>query len=448
MDALRVLAFFTLIGVSSSQNQTKDCSYLTLLTHLQLTPANDALQIMRPVKNWKNPTTVGLDMLIFGILNVDEKYQTVESHIWIQMSWKNEYLSWNPSDFCGINMLTVPKSRLWLPDIYIQEDVSDTGSIQNSKLLKLLNNGVVIANSRQRLTSTCLLDLNLFPFDAQKCELTFASMNCFENEILLGTQSNESFLYRISDQLMVTQGEWELDNMTIRSESIKEEGVVQARLVYTVLISRKPMLYVINFIVPLFYLLVLDLASFFINQSSGEKLSFKVTILLAISVLLLILQDMLPSTESNMPYIASYCVAVFALVGISVLEAMLVGFLYDLDSYCASKRGCCADTKEEVELEDGCQNEPSGGEEDIQMKEEKSFLPLDGPDVLNMLKGILEEVKAARQQASRQGEEEKKPGGYKKIAEILDHLFFVFYLLTVVVFLTYMCIVWFSKILR
>ncbi|XP_060882658.1 5-hydroxytryptamine receptor 3A-like [Labrus mixtus] len=447
MDALRVLAFLTLIGVSSSQNQTKDCSYLNLLTHLQLTPANDALRIMRPVKNWEKPTTVGLDMVIFGILHVDEKYQTVESHIWIQMNWVNEYLSWNPSDFCGIDMLTVPRSRLWLPDIYIQEDASDTGSIQNSELLKLLNSGVVIASSRQRLTSTCLLDLKLFPFDSQKCEITFASMNCFEKEILLGTENNGSSLYRISDQLMVTRGEWELDNMIIRSESIKKD-VVQSRLVYTVLISRKPMLYVINFIVPLFYLLVLDLASFFINQSGGEKLSFKVTILLAISVLLLILQDMLPSTESNMPYIASYCVAVFALVGISVMEAMLVGFLYDLDSYCASKRGCCADTKVEVELEDGCQNEPSGGEEDIQMKEEKSFLPLDGPNGLNMLKGILEEVKAARQQASRQEEdEEKKPGGYKKIAEILDHLFFVFYLLTVVVFLAYMYIVWFSKIL-
>lgn len=68
---------------------------------------------------------------------------------------------------------------------------------------------------------------------------------------------------------------------------------------------RKPMLYVINLIVPLFYLLVLDLASFFICNASGEKLSFKVTILLSISVLLLILQDMLPSTEDKLPMIGA-----------------------------------------------------------------------------------------------------------------------------------------------
>lgn len=59
----------------------------------------------------------------------------------------------------------------------------------------------------------------------------------------------------------------------------------------------------VNFIVPLFYLLVLDLASFFISEARGEKLGFKITILLSISVLLLILKDILPSTEDNLPMI-------------------------------------------------------------------------------------------------------------------------------------------------
>lgn len=66
---------------------------------------------------------------------------------------------------------------------------------------------------------------------------------------------------------------------------------------------RKPLLYVINLIIPLFYFLVLDLASFLINEAKGEKLSFKVTLLLSTSVLLLILKAMLPSTEKHLPVI-------------------------------------------------------------------------------------------------------------------------------------------------
>lgn len=59
----------------------------------------------------------------------------------------------------------------------------------------------------------------------------------------------------------------------------------------------------VNLIVPLFLFLILDVASFFINEARGEKLSFKVTVLLSISVLLLILKDMLPSTEDRLPMI-------------------------------------------------------------------------------------------------------------------------------------------------
>lgn len=125
--------------------------------------------------------------------------------------------------------------------------------------------------------------------------------------------------------------------------------------------DRKPLLYVVIFMVPLFYLLVLDLASFFISESRGEKLGFKITILLSISVLLLILKDILPSTEDNLPMIgessaqvwvrgnltrsrfcrlvaANFCAGIFALVGLSVLEAMLVTFLTDLDSFCVRKK--------------------------------------------------------------------------------------------------------------
>uniref|UniRef100_UPI0037E8B82E 5-hydroxytryptamine receptor 3A n=1 Tax=Semicossyphus pulcher TaxID=241346 RepID=UPI0037E8B82E len=444
MDALRVLALLALIGVSSSQ--TPDCSYLSLLKHLHLTPANDTLQIMRPVKNWTTSTYVGLDMVMYGILHMDEKSQTLTSHIWVQMSWVNEFLTWKPSDFCGIDTLSIPRSRLWLPDVAIQEDASDTGSIYHGPFLTLMPNGFVMSSSRQRLTSTCQLNLALFPFDTQICQVTFGSMTTDESNIMLGTLNNDSTLYKVSEELMVTQGEWELDNMEIEKKSFGKSSESVSRLIYMITMSRKPMLYVINFIVPLFYLLILDVASFFISEARGEKLGFKVTILLSISVLLLILQDMLPSTESAMPYIASYCVGVFALVGISVLEAMLVSFLFDLDGYCSTMVRCSAEAQEEIELEDRFSKEPPGAEEDVQVKQEKSSLPLDGPNSCDVLKQIHEQVKSARQEAKRQKEEEKKPGRYRRMAEIIDHVFFMLYLTAVVGFLTYMYFKWMSNI--
>lgn len=46
-----------------------------------------------------------------------------------------------------------------------------------------------------------------------------------------------------------------------------------------------------------------------------------------------------------------YCVGVFTLVGISVLEAMLVAFLIDFDGYCGKKAQSSVSDHEDVQLE-------------------------------------------------------------------------------------------------
>nr|XP_055041681.1 5-hydroxytryptamine receptor 3A-like [Misgurnus anguillicaudatus] len=116
-------------------------------------------------------------------------------------------------------------------------------------------------------------------------------------------------------------GEWQLLNITINTEQYENQ------ITYKITIKRRPLLYIINFIFPVFCFLVLDVASLFINASAGEKLSFKVTLLLSISVLLQILNDRLASTSSDIPLIGIYCCAIFILIGLSVLETILVNIL-------------------------------------------------------------------------------------------------------------------------
>lgn len=69
--------------------------------------------------------------------------------------------------------------------------------------------------------------------------------------------------------------------------------------------KRRPLLHVINFLLPVLFFLTLDFASFFIADHRGEKLGFKVTVLLAISVLLLILNDILPAMSNKTPLIGT-----------------------------------------------------------------------------------------------------------------------------------------------
>lgn len=67
--------------------------------------------------------------------------------------------------------------------------------------------------------------------------------------------------------------------------------------------KRRSVLYIVNFIVPVLFLLCLDWASFLISDTGGEKLGFKITVLLAITVMQLILNEILPSSSDRIPLI-------------------------------------------------------------------------------------------------------------------------------------------------
>ncbi|XP_016533454.1 5-hydroxytryptamine receptor 3A-like [Poecilia formosa] len=425
--AALTLTLLVLAGVSCSQ--ASDCSYSSLLNHLNLDGTNSALQIERPVKNWNTTTEVQLEMILGGILDVDEKLQTATIHIYVKMCWINEHLTWNSSEFCGINMLTIPVSMIWVPDIIIQEDASDNINSQDDPLVRVFPDGKVDVVKRLQLTYICKFNLFRFPFDTQTCNITFSSLNYDESLLKLVKSTDDSTLTKLLCLNMLTEGEWKL----VKIESISFMSVGhRSALVYQISLERKPFLYVINLILPLLFLLVLDLASFFISESSGEKLGFKVTILLSVFVLLQILKDILPSTEDSLPLMAIYCVSVFTLVWISVLEMMLMSQFKDV--------ACCVgEERQNAEVvkvkEAGYRNESAGTD-----KPEENNSPLDLPGDPRLPKFIMDRTKPGQKPPETQKNMEKS--NRLRWVKIFDSVFFVLYFTTVVLSQVFLFSLW------
>ena len=82
--------------------------------------------------------------------------------------------------------------------------------------------------------------------------------------------------------------------------------------------KRRSALYIVNFILPILFFLGLDLASFLMPDTGGEKLSFKITVLLAVTVLQLILNDILPSSSNRIPLIGKEAQS-FSFTGLNTL---------------------------------------------------------------------------------------------------------------------------------
>jgi hypothetical protein len=44
----------------------------------------------------------------------DEKYQELVSTVWMEMSWVDQRLRWDPTEFGNITEITLPVSKLWV----------------------------------------------------------------------------------------------------------------------------------------------------------------------------------------------------------------------------------------------------------------------------------------------------------------------------------------------
>ena len=69
---------------------------------------------------------------------------------------------------------------------------------------------------------------------------------------------------------------------------------------FTLTLERIPLYYLLNIIIPTATLACLSALSFAVPVDSGEKLSLGISILLAFSVFMLILQDNTPQAESSL----------------------------------------------------------------------------------------------------------------------------------------------------
>ncbi|XP_049420098.1 5-hydroxytryptamine receptor 3A-like isoform X2 [Epinephelus fuscoguttatus] len=383
----------------------------------------------RPVKDYQNPTQVFLEVLLYAILDVREIDQTFVPYVWIFTKWQNEHIHWDPNDFCGIETVSLPTEVLWKPDIAIEE-MTEKDKAPPSPHLTITSTGEVHVQDDQVLVSTCRMHVYKFPFDIQSCKLTFKSVVHSDAEIQLVRHINSSQATEWSREVMRTQYEWLFINMTVTNKTVNMFDFQQDVMIYTITMKRRSLLYIVNFLLPILFFMCLDLASFLISDSGGEKLSFKVTVLLAVTVMQLILNEILPASSDRIPLIAVYCIGIFALMMLSLLETILVMYLMEKDSSYQDNE-CSEDNK-------WTPSDASVDETPIKLLKgtssqmtEESHASDELREVVKMLAVLLNSRK-----------EEGKPSYWTRVAKTINKVFFIFYVIAASLFLVYMFFHW------
>ena len=95
-------------------------------------------------------------------------------------------------------------------------------------------------------------------------------------------------------------------------------------ITYNIVIRRRTMYYILNFLTPCVLMSALTILGFFLPVESGERMNVGVTVLLSLTVILLLLAEELPATSEVVPLISRYYTLTMVNVFVSIVFTCVV----------------------------------------------------------------------------------------------------------------------------
>ncbi|XP_068427352.1 neuronal acetylcholine receptor subunit alpha-7a [Clinocottus analis] len=314
MDSLNFLLFLAVTAFTvkvSLQGPEQRRLYHDLMT--------DYNPLVRPVANDSQALTVEFGLILRQIIDVDEKNQILTTNIWLQLSWPDHSLQWNPLDYPGVNNVRFPDHLIWKPDILLYNSADERfDAIFHTNIL-VNSSGTCTYIPPGIFKSTCHIDVRWFPFDVQRCELKFGSWT-------YGGWSLDLKLLEADTTDYTTNGEWDLVEVIGQRNERKYECCEEPYfdVTYTMVIRRRTLFYGVNLLIPCVLISTLALLVFLLPADSGEKISLGITVLLSLTVFMLLVAEIMPATSDSVPLIAQYFASTMIIVGLSVIATVLV----------------------------------------------------------------------------------------------------------------------------
>ena len=115
--------------------------------------------------------------------------------------------------------------------------------------------------------------------------------------------------------------------------TVDEVKGVDAMVIFKMKLKRKSTFYVFNILIPMVLLSFLNVLTFVLPVSSGERASYAVTVFLSLAVFLTIVASEIPKNSNTISIVSVYMTAMLALstVMTSLLESRLASRVKDTD---------------------------------------------------------------------------------------------------------------------
>ncbi|XP_021452871.1 acetylcholine receptor subunit alpha isoform X1 [Oncorhynchus mykiss] len=279
-------------------------------------------KVVRPVAHFKDPVVVTVGLQLIQLISVDEVNQIVNSNVRLKQQWKDVNLQWNPEDYGGIKKIRVPSTDIWRPDLVLYNNADGDFAIVHETKVLLEHTGMITWNPPAIFKSYCEIIVLHFPFDLQNCSMKLGTWTYDGNLVVVNPDSDRPDLSNFMES-----GEWVMKDYRSWKHWVYYAccpDTPYLDITYHFLMLRLPLYFIVNVIIPCMLFSFLTGLVFYLPTDSGEKMTLSISVLLSLTVFLLVIVELIPSTSSAVPLIGKYMLFTMVFVIASIIITVIV----------------------------------------------------------------------------------------------------------------------------
>ncbi|XP_071096180.1 neuronal acetylcholine receptor subunit alpha-6-like [Haliotis cracherodii] len=282
MSAITLSLLFTVSGASISNRHKSALGRLK--TYLQGDTVSDGIS-----SDLSNEKQVNMSVLPMSISNLNAAEQTFTFSLGIAMTWFDPDLAWNKTDYDDIEQVTISKDYVWTPSVTIPNGINNIAPISRQSP-ELYSDGKAQLTITDSFTTSCQIDITLYPFDQQQCDIMFMPASHYN----LGLETIGSIITRLPI-FLIKNSEWELVDIRAKVVDVQREQI-SSLVSFEFFLKRKSMFYIVSIIFPMALLSLLNACVFLLPADSGEKMSYLISIFVSYAVFMNFVNDSIPKS--------------------------------------------------------------------------------------------------------------------------------------------------------
>uniref|UniRef100_A0A2R8N8V0 Acetylcholine receptor subunit alpha n=1 Tax=Callithrix jacchus TaxID=9483 RepID=A0A2R8N8V0_CALJA len=252
----------------------------------------------------------------------DEVNQIVTTNVRLKQQWVDYNLKWNPDDYGGVKKIHIPSEKIWRPDLVLYNNADGDFAIVKFTKVLLDYTGHITWTPPAIFKSYCEIIVTHFPFDEQNCSMKLGTWTYDGSVVAINPESDQPDLSNFMES-----GEW-----VIKESRGWKHWVFYSccpdtpylDITYHFVMQRLPLYFIVNVIIPCLLFSFLTGLVFYLPTDSGEKMTLSISVLLSLTVFLLVIVELIPSTSSAVPLIGKYMLFTMVFVIASIIITVIV----------------------------------------------------------------------------------------------------------------------------